>query len=356
MTVILWLSAFVCQDFGQGIASSSRCDLKSNLVAAGCAASSVESPISKMQVIEDRPLSNKAAGATQDVTQIKPQKVHITLRPGRFLSLVMRDGEWNPVLESKRPTQTSSKARNIDISPPCFPRWCKALHGEGASGGGLPRGSLLPHGPLLLHEWRPLPPEDAGQRPGRGHEPHHQQPAHGLWGFCGQADLAVHVHLPQRGREEPLLQVKRNTRWYWGHCQRCLLQLEQYDTDQNIWEAVNWDMWNKVSLFMNIFPKMSNYDFNTKLASFTCSSSFHRNLHPDVFVMQSLFWWLQCFCTLVLIWVAVYVCVWKVASLCRWCHFSEDITTLVKGLKWLPGAWSAAPNQPQVIVPSAGQH
>lgn len=70
------------QDFGQGIASSSRCDLKTNLVAAGCASSALESPNSKLQVIEDRPLSNKAAGATQDVTQIKPQKLHITLRPG----------------------------------------------------------------------------------------------------------------------------------------------------------------------------------------------------------------------------------------------------------------------------------
>lgn len=41
----------------------------------------MESPTSKLQVIEDRPLSNKAAGATQDVTQIKPQRLQITLRP-----------------------------------------------------------------------------------------------------------------------------------------------------------------------------------------------------------------------------------------------------------------------------------
>lgn len=72
---------FFCQDFGHGVASSSRCDLKSNLQAAGCAA--LEYPTSKLQIIEDRPLSNKAAGATQDVTQIKPQKLHITLRPGQ---------------------------------------------------------------------------------------------------------------------------------------------------------------------------------------------------------------------------------------------------------------------------------
>lgn len=70
-----------CLNF-QDFWSSSRCNLKSNLLAAGCAPSALESPSSKLQVMEDRPLSNKAAGATQDVTQIKPQKLHITLRPG----------------------------------------------------------------------------------------------------------------------------------------------------------------------------------------------------------------------------------------------------------------------------------
>ena len=91
LTASLYKMSRLCsQDFGQGVASSSRCDLKSNLVAAGCATSALESPTSKLQVIEDRPLSNKAAGATQDVTQIKPQKLHITLRPGRVNHLSLR--------------------------------------------------------------------------------------------------------------------------------------------------------------------------------------------------------------------------------------------------------------------------
>uniref|UniRef100_A0A672JH55 Integrin beta n=1 Tax=Salarias fasciatus TaxID=181472 RepID=A0A672JH55_SALFA len=76
------LSCGSLQDFGQGVASSSRCDLKANLLASGCAPSALESPASRLQVIEDRPLSNKAAGSTQDITQIKPQRLHITLRPG----------------------------------------------------------------------------------------------------------------------------------------------------------------------------------------------------------------------------------------------------------------------------------
>ncbi|XP_061911616.1 integrin beta-3-like isoform X1 [Entelurus aequoreus] len=83
--------------FGQGEGSSSRCDLKTNLIAAGCAA--VESPHSRMQVIEDRPLTKKAAGATQDVTQIKPQKLHITLRPddAKRFTVKVRQVEDYPV-------------------------------------------------------------------------------------------------------------------------------------------------------------------------------------------------------------------------------------------------------------------
>uniref|UniRef100_A0A8C5HEQ2 Integrin beta n=1 Tax=Gouania willdenowi TaxID=441366 RepID=A0A8C5HEQ2_GOUWI len=78
------------ENFGNRVARSSRCDLKANLMAAGCPSSALESPTSKLQVVEDRPLSNKAAGATQDVTQIKPQKLHITLRPGEHLRFTVK--------------------------------------------------------------------------------------------------------------------------------------------------------------------------------------------------------------------------------------------------------------------------
>ncbi|XP_059892674.1 integrin beta-3-like [Gadus macrocephalus] len=69
------------EDFGQGTAGSSRCDLKAKLIAAGCAPAGLESPSSTLQVVENRPLTRKAAGATKDVTQIQPQRLHITLRP-----------------------------------------------------------------------------------------------------------------------------------------------------------------------------------------------------------------------------------------------------------------------------------
>ncbi|XP_030629436.1 integrin beta-3b [Chanos chanos] len=69
------------EDFGQGVPGSSRCDLKKNLLEAGCTKGSLEYPVSQMTVKENKPLSDKASGSTTDVTQIQPQRMHITLRP-----------------------------------------------------------------------------------------------------------------------------------------------------------------------------------------------------------------------------------------------------------------------------------
>lgn len=66
--------------FGKG-SSASRCDLRDNLLDGGCVGSAVEFPSSNMRIVEEKPLSDKASG-TGGVTQVRPQKLHITLRPG----------------------------------------------------------------------------------------------------------------------------------------------------------------------------------------------------------------------------------------------------------------------------------
>uniref|UniRef100_UPI003AAB69CD integrin beta-3-like n=1 Tax=Centroberyx gerrardi TaxID=166262 RepID=UPI003AAB69CD len=70
------------KEFGRGGSSVSRCDLKQNLLDGGCEAAALEFPSSSLTVQEDAPLSDKASGTADDVTQIKPQKLHMTLRPG----------------------------------------------------------------------------------------------------------------------------------------------------------------------------------------------------------------------------------------------------------------------------------
>ncbi|KAM4596026.1 integrin beta-3-like [Polymixia lowei] len=68
------------EGFGKGGSGVSRCDLKQNLLDAGCAEGSLEFPSSTLIVEKDTPLSDKAFGAA-DVTQIRPQKLRMTLRP-----------------------------------------------------------------------------------------------------------------------------------------------------------------------------------------------------------------------------------------------------------------------------------
>lgn len=66
--------------FGKG-SSTSRCDLKDNLLDGGCEGSAVEFPSSSLRIVTEKALSDKASG-TGDVTQVRPQRVHIKLRPG----------------------------------------------------------------------------------------------------------------------------------------------------------------------------------------------------------------------------------------------------------------------------------
>ncbi|XP_035510067.1 integrin beta-3a [Morone saxatilis] len=70
------------EEFGKGGSGAFRCDLKENLLNVGCSNSALEFPSSTLTIQEDTPLSDKASGTADDVTQIKPQKLHIVLRPG----------------------------------------------------------------------------------------------------------------------------------------------------------------------------------------------------------------------------------------------------------------------------------
>uniref|UniRef100_A0A673GXH2 Integrin beta n=1 Tax=Sinocyclocheilus rhinocerous TaxID=307959 RepID=A0A673GXH2_9TELE len=66
--------------FGKGGSSLSRCDLRDSLIQSGFGVKFIEFPVSSMRILENIPLSDKAGGS-EDITQIQPQKIHLTLRP-----------------------------------------------------------------------------------------------------------------------------------------------------------------------------------------------------------------------------------------------------------------------------------
>uniref|UniRef100_A0A8D2MAL7 Integrin beta n=1 Tax=Zonotrichia albicollis TaxID=44394 RepID=A0A8D2MAL7_ZONAL len=70
------------EDFSSTKSITSRCDFLQNLLANGCAGA-IESPSSSISVLRNVPLSSKGSGQSHlDVTQITPQKVALSLRPG----------------------------------------------------------------------------------------------------------------------------------------------------------------------------------------------------------------------------------------------------------------------------------
>uniref|UniRef100_A0A673XHR9 Integrin beta n=1 Tax=Salmo trutta TaxID=8032 RepID=A0A673XHR9_SALTR len=87
-----------CPFTGWG-SSVSRCDLKQNLLDGGCTKGGLEFPFSSLSVQENTPLSDKASGAADDVTQIRPQKLSLTLRPddARRFTVTVKQVEDYPV-------------------------------------------------------------------------------------------------------------------------------------------------------------------------------------------------------------------------------------------------------------------
>lgn len=69
--------------FGRARTLTSRCDFSQNLLKRGCEPHFIENPRSVSSTLKNRPLSSKSSGSTQyGVTQIQPQKISVTLRPG----------------------------------------------------------------------------------------------------------------------------------------------------------------------------------------------------------------------------------------------------------------------------------
>ncbi|XP_067825207.1 integrin beta-3-like [Heptranchias perlo] len=86
------------EDFGG--TSSSRCDLKENLIQKGCKENSTEFPQSSFQILQNLPLSEKGSSSKSDqIVQLSPQKVAINLRRGESSSfnIQVRQVEDYPV-------------------------------------------------------------------------------------------------------------------------------------------------------------------------------------------------------------------------------------------------------------------
>ena len=70
----------------QGEAVSSRCDELQSLLTRGCNLTDIENPRGGQHIIQDTPMTNRVKGEDklklENITQIQPQKLSLTLRAG----------------------------------------------------------------------------------------------------------------------------------------------------------------------------------------------------------------------------------------------------------------------------------
>ena len=96
------------QDFGRV-----RCDLAQSLQNRGCKDQFIEFPISQTSVLKSNPLSSKGSAPSQnEVTQIMPQKISVSLRPGRLSAPI------HPSLEPHTQNPTEPPVPKHHGSPP----------------------------------------------------------------------------------------------------------------------------------------------------------------------------------------------------------------------------------------------
>uniref|UniRef100_A0A665WSQ3 Integrin beta n=1 Tax=Echeneis naucrates TaxID=173247 RepID=A0A665WSQ3_ECHNA len=86
-SLCLWFS-FILQNFTDWFSVSERCDTLDILLEKGCARDQQEFPVSKGQVLQDRPLGKKTGNTNS--TQISPQKMSLKLRAGDQLTFQVK--------------------------------------------------------------------------------------------------------------------------------------------------------------------------------------------------------------------------------------------------------------------------
>ncbi|XP_047424046.1 integrin beta-1a isoform X1 [Mugil cephalus] len=87
----------------QGETVSTRCDELESLINRGCPKDMIENPRGERKVLKDKPVTNRKKGAEklkpEDITQIQPQKLRLTLRSGepQTFNLTFKRAEDYPI-------------------------------------------------------------------------------------------------------------------------------------------------------------------------------------------------------------------------------------------------------------------
>uniref|UniRef100_A0A8C5QYT6 Integrin beta n=1 Tax=Leptobrachium leishanense TaxID=445787 RepID=A0A8C5QYT6_9ANUR len=87
------------KNFTDSMDIAARCDTPENLQTKGCPINHIQFPVSKIDIVTNRPLTEGTQKNSSDVTQISPQKLVLKLRPGNEVTFQVnvRQSEDYPV-------------------------------------------------------------------------------------------------------------------------------------------------------------------------------------------------------------------------------------------------------------------
>lgn len=91
-------SAFSQNFLSVGESKSARCDDLESLKKRNCAVTKVENPRGSTTIIKDKPVTNRKKDVAEklkpeQITQIQPQKLSLTLRSGEYFSIIFCKAE-----------------------------------------------------------------------------------------------------------------------------------------------------------------------------------------------------------------------------------------------------------------------
>lgn len=134
--------SFISQNFTDWFSVSERCDRLDILLEKGCGRGQLEFPVSKGQILQDRPLGKKTGNVNS--TQISPQKMALKLRPG-----TQPGAFW---FDDLPPEVVSSFSGRNKVLILFLRRQSGDFPGQDSTHGGLSCGHLLPDGPVGVHD------------------------------------------------------------------------------------------------------------------------------------------------------------------------------------------------------------
>lgn len=160
---------------------STRCDELQSLIKRGCSDAMIENPHGEQKTLKNKTVTNRRKGAEklrpEDITQIQPQKLSLTLRSGE--NTFERSFFWS---SSYLLSDLISPLWQFVLTTVTLCRWASNFQLKVQTSGRLSHRPVLLDGSVLLHEGRSGERQEPGNKSNAGDVKDHLW-LQDRWGF-----------------------------------------------------------------------------------------------------------------------------------------------------------------------------